>query len=153
MISRNRTSLICNNLCIYSHLGAFMVIVEKKNSFQNDLKWLLTIFYQFLVLLNYSEQDQDSLPAPAPDCLCQAGLPSWSVTPLINRTSPNTLLLCKVLFPSSLHPPYKPIQAMLHWLPVVLTNMDKSTTFAQLLCLLSFKFFFGFYNINMHSQY
>ena len=61
-------------------------------------------FYQFLVLLNYSEQDQESLPAPAPDCLCQADLPSWSVTPLMNRTSPNILLLCKVLFPGSLHP-------------------------------------------------
>ena len=62
------------------------------------------IFYQFLVLLNYSEQDQESLPAPAPYCLCQAGLPSWSVTPLMNRTSPNILILCKVLFPGSLHP-------------------------------------------------
>ena len=65
---------------------------------------LTYFFYQFLVLLNYSEQDQESLPAPAPDCLCQADLPSWSVTPLMNRTSPNILLLCKVLFPGSLHP-------------------------------------------------
>ena len=73
-------------------------------SFWNDLKWLLPIFYQFLVLLYYSEQDQESLPAPAPDCLCQAGLPSWSVTPLMNRTSRNILLLCIVLLPGSLHP-------------------------------------------------
>ena len=40
-------------------------------------------FYQFLVLLNYSEQDQESLSDPAAGCLCQAGLPSWSVTPLM----------------------------------------------------------------------
>ena len=29
-----------------------------------------------------------------------AGLPSWSVTPILNRTSPNILPLCKVFFPS-----------------------------------------------------
>ena len=76
-------------------------------SFWNDLQYLLNIFYQFMVLLNYSEQDKESLPAPAPDCLCQAGLPTWSVTPLMNRTSPNILLLCKVLFPGSLHPQHQ----------------------------------------------
>ena len=76
-----------------------------KYSFWNDLKWILPIFFlQFLVLLNYSEHDQESLPAPAPDCLCQAGLPSWSNTPLMNRTSPNILLNCKTFFPGSLHP-------------------------------------------------
>ena len=60
-------------------------------------------FNQFIVLLNYSEQDQESVPAPAPDCLCHAYLPSWLVTPLMNRTSPNILLLRKVLLPGSLH--------------------------------------------------
>ena len=72
------------------------------------LKWLKItftyFFYQFLVLLNYSERDQESLPASPPDCLCQTGLTYWSVTPPMNRTIPNILLLCKVLFPGSLHP-------------------------------------------------
>ena len=43
-------------------------------------------------------------PAPAPDCHYPAGLTSWSVTILLNRTSPNILPLCKVIFPGSLHP-------------------------------------------------
>ena len=42
--------------------------------------------------------------APAPYCLCPEALPSWSVTLLMNRTSPYILPLCKVLFPGSLHP-------------------------------------------------
>ena len=36
---------------------------------------------QFLVLLNQSEQDQESLSALALDCLCQTGLTPWSVSP------------------------------------------------------------------------
>ena len=43
-------------------------------------------------------------PATAPDCPCQAGPTPWSVTLLVNRTSPNILPLCKVMFPGSLHP-------------------------------------------------
>ena len=43
-------------------------------------------------------------PAPAPDCLCPTGLPSWWVTLLINSTSPYILPFCKGLFPVSLHP-------------------------------------------------
>ena len=35
---------------------------------------------QFLVLLNQSERDRESLPALALDCLCQTGLPPWSVS-------------------------------------------------------------------------
>ena len=136
MVSRNRTSLICINLCLYSHLQTYTVLVEKLNrgklmklldySFWNDLKWLLTIFKkkQFLVLLNYSEQDKESLPAPADNCLCQAGLSSWSVTPLMNRTMTNILLLCKVLFPGSLHP-----------LPSVHNSGSRKTSFLFFLSL------------------
>ena len=43
-------------------------------------------------------------PAPAPDCLCTAGLRSWSGTLFLNSTSKNILPLCNVLFPGSLHP-------------------------------------------------
>ena len=53
------------------------------------------------IILN---RTRNILPAPAPDCLCPAGLPSWSVTFLLNRTSPNILPLCKVMFPGSLLP-------------------------------------------------
>ena len=42
--------------------------------------------------------------APAPDCLCPAGLPFWSSTLFLNRTRKNILLLCNVFFPGSLHP-------------------------------------------------
>ena len=43
-------------------------------------------------------------PAPAPNCLCPTGPTSWSVTLFSNRTSPNILPLCKIMFPGSLHP-------------------------------------------------
>ena len=60
------------------------------------------------IILN---RTRNILPAPAPDCLCPAGLPSWSVTFLLNRTSPNILPLCKVMFPGSLHPNVRQLTA------------------------------------------
>ena len=54
---------------------------------------------QFLVLLNQSEQDQESLSALALDCLCQTGLTPWSVSLPFHRTILLFLLLCKILFP------------------------------------------------------
>ena len=86
MVSRNRTSLICINLCIYSHLETYKVLVKKKIGekiikimdyiFWNDLKWLLTIFTNswscsiilnrtrnlFLLLLPTVSAKQVSLP-------------------------------------------------------------------------------------------
>ena len=52
----------------------------------------------FLVLLNQSEQDQESLSALALDCLCQTGLTPWSVSLLFYRTILLFLLLCKIMF-------------------------------------------------------
>ena len=54
---------------------------------------------QFLVLLNKSEQDQESLSALALDCLCQTGLTPCSVSLLFHRNILLFLLLCKILFP------------------------------------------------------
>ena len=54
---------------------------------------------QFLVLLNQSEQDQESLSALALDCLCQTGLTPWSVSLPFHRTILLFLLLCKIMFP------------------------------------------------------
>ena len=54
---------------------------------------------QFLVLLNQSEQDQESLSALALDCLCQTGLTPWSVSLPFYRTILLFLLLCKIMFP------------------------------------------------------
>ena len=44
----------------------------------------------FSIILNRTRK---LFPAPARDCLCLEGLPSWSVTLLSNRTSPNNLPL------------------------------------------------------------
>ena len=66
---------------------------------------------QFLVLLNQSEQDQESLSALALDCLCQTGLTPWSVSLPFHRTILLFLLLCKILFPGlvgALHQGTKP---------------------------------------------
>ena len=41
---------------------------------------------------------------PFSDCICPAHLTFWPVTLFLNRTSPNILPLCKVLFPGSNHP-------------------------------------------------
>ena len=54
---------------------------------------------QFLVLLNQSKQDQESLSALALDCLCQTGLTPWSVSLPFHRTILLFLLLCKIMFP------------------------------------------------------
>ena len=56
---------------------------------------------QFLVLLNQSEQDREPLSALALDCLCQTGLPAWSVSFPFHRTILLFLLLCKIKFPGS----------------------------------------------------
>ena len=63
MLSRNRTTLVCINLCIYSHFrhmwgGNSKILLI--TVFKMTYNYLLTIMYQFLVLLNYSEQDQES---------------------------------------------------------------------------------------------
>ena len=55
---------------------------------------------KFLVLLNQSEQDQQSLSAVALDCLCQTGLTPWSVSLLFHSTILLFLILCKIMFPS-----------------------------------------------------
>jgi len=67
---------------------------------------------QFLVLLNQSEQDQESLSVLALDCLCQTGLTPWSVSLPFHRTILLFLLLCKILFPG-------PVGALL-WAPFVI---------------------------------
>ena len=67
---------------------------------------------QFLVLLNQSEQDLESLSALALDCLCQTGLLPWSVSFLFHRTILLFLLLCKIMFPC-------PVGAQRHSLSVI----------------------------------
>ena len=59
-------------------------------------------------------------PVPAPDCLCPAGPTSWSVTFLLNRTSPNILPLRKVMFPGSLHP-YNSYKILVRFLDSAMT--------------------------------
>ena len=54
----------------------------------------------FLVLLNQSEKEQESLSALALNCLYQRGLTSWSVSLHFHRTILLFLLLCKIMFPS-----------------------------------------------------
>ena len=54
---------------------------------------------QFLVLLNQSKQDQESLSTLALDCLCQTGLIPWSVSLPFHRTNLLFLLLWKIMFP------------------------------------------------------
>ena len=54
---------------------------------------------QFLVLLNQSKQNQESLSALALDCLCQICLTPWSVNLPFQRTILLFLLLCKIMFP------------------------------------------------------
>ena len=75
-----------------------------------DYNWLKIIYNKFVlfftnpwscsIILN---RTRNLFPAPAPNCLCPAGATSWSVTLLLNKTSPNILPLCKVMFPGSLH--------------------------------------------------
>ena len=118
LFSKNRTSLIYNNLGIFFlHLENYTVFIEKLNreELKNKiwikfLKWSkMTFTYCFtkswycLIILN---RTRNFFPAPAPNCICPAGLPSWSVTIILNRTSPYILPLCKVLFPGS-HLPLK----------------------------------------------
>ena len=52
---------------------------------------------QFLVLLNQSEQDQESLSALSLDCLCQTGLTTWSVNFPIHKIILQILPLCKIM--------------------------------------------------------
>ena len=66
----------------------------------------------FLVLFSQSKQDREPLSALALDCLFPTGLTSWSVTLFFNRTIPNILPLCKVMFPGSLLP-LRPSQLLL----------------------------------------
>ena len=88
-------SFIFNNLCIYPHLKTYNFLVQKLNRrpFEIDLKKLLTTFR----------------PVSGPARLFSTGtgishLPHSLVTSLLmNRTSPNTLTLCKVIFLGSLH--------------------------------------------------
>ena len=54
---------------------------------------------QFLVLLNQSEQEQESLSTLSLDCLCRTGLTTWSVNFPIHKTILQILPLCKIMFP------------------------------------------------------
>ena len=56
------------------------------------------------MLLNQYKQDKESLPALAPGCVCKAGPPHLSVILIFNRTIRKILLLCKTIFPGSIHP-------------------------------------------------
>ena len=74
---------------------------------------------QFLVLLNQSEQDQESLSALALDCLCQTGLTPWSVSLPFHRTILLFLLLCKIMFPGPVGALLRPFCKSVHQCPPV----------------------------------
>ena len=65
----------------------------------NDFQLFFTNSWPCSIILN---KTRNIFSAPAPDCLCPAGLPSWSCYLLLNRTSPNILPVSKILFPGSL---------------------------------------------------
>ena len=54
---------------------------------------------QFLVLLNQSKQDRETLSAFDLDCICLTGLTAWSVSFPFHRTILLFLLPCKIMFP------------------------------------------------------
>ena len=94
----------------------FENLIEKKIIifFVYSFKLLCTNSWSCSIILN---RTRNLFPAPAPDCLCLAGLPSWSGTLFLNRTSENILPLCKVLFPGSLHPLMSHVTCHMLWVP------------------------------------
>ena len=71
---------------------------------KNYFFFFFFFFYKFMSCSIILNRTRNLFHAPAPDCLCPAGLPSWSGTIFLNRTRTYILPLCKVLFSRSLHP-------------------------------------------------
>ena len=71
------------------------------NNFKSEFLIYFTNSWFCSIILN---KTGNLFPAHAPDYVCPAGPTSWSVTLLLNSTSPNIVPVCKVMFPGSLHP-------------------------------------------------
>ena len=132
MVSRNRTSLICINLCIYSHLETYMVLVNKLNRRRRKnlshelqfLKWskmnlnsLFTNSWSCSIFLN---RTRNLFPAPA--LLCSAKQASLPDHLLFSWTGP-VQISCLSVKSCSLVPSTPSIYCTIRW-PLFYIVMD-----------------------------